>query len=123
MEEAVLEYLKANVGGPSTYEPVCVFVKDSAYEKEDVLDGSGDTVESTVLELEVTYVMKDSYYQKTRRLGITEYEQEGQEMENQHENRELASSRCGPQARAACQSATAINTPKTFLQSCKRKVR
>lgn len=115
IEETTLKYLKENVGGPNTFEPICVFVKDSTYEKQELLDGSEDEVEVTVLELDITYVVKNSWVQENRReLG------EGFVAEDDHEDeRELMNSRCRPQDRAKCSSQFAINSK--IGQFCKRK--
>lgn len=96
MEEATLKYLKGKIGGPNTFEPVCVFVKDSVYKKEKLLDGSGDDVESTVLALEITYVMKDSWIKKNQ------------------------NNKCKPKDRAQCSSQVAMNSE--IGKYCKRVV-
>lgn len=124
MEETTLKFLKDNIGGPNTYEPVCVFVKDSAYDKQELLDGSGDEVESTVLELEITYIAKTLWANNQRRdlseSEMTEHDwDEDAEMYNE-ERRELLGRRCRPQDRAQCSSQLAINS--NFGQFCKRKV-
>jgi hypothetical protein len=122
MEEATLKYLYENVGSRNTYEPVCVFVSDSAYDRQEALDGSGDVIESTVLRIEVTYVMKDWFYNDFRALEVDE---EGMEEmdglgEDHMDERELVGTRCRPQDRARCSSQSAINT--NVGQYCRRRV-
>ena len=104
-EEATLRYLKKNIGGPNSYEPVCVFVKDYAYAKQ-------DGVESSVLELEITYIIKDAWAKKNQRRLF----------EPHQENRELRGKRkqCKPKDRVQCSSQVATSSKPS--ESCKHKV-
>jgi hypothetical protein len=123
MEEAVLEYLKDSVGGPFTYEPVCAFVKDWAYDSQKVLDGSDDVVEVTVLEMEITYVVKDSWMGRNER-DLEDEEKEWEDLEEfehpNEENRDLLGGRCTPLGHIMCGSQFSINSQ--YGQSCRRNV-
>ncbi|KAL7522095.1 hypothetical protein ACHAWX_006780 [Stephanocyclus meneghinianus] len=128
IEEATLKFLYDNVGSPSTFKPVCVFVKNSAYDQQETLDGSGDRIESTVLALDITFVMNKSFKnQRNRELGSNERVEEApsskqeanDEDVNDHQDRELAGRRCRPQDRAICSSQVAINS--RLGQSCRSK--
>mmetsp|Transcript_27425 Transcript_27425/g.56891 ORF Transcript_27425/g.56891 Transcript_27425/m.56891 type:complete len:505 (-) Transcript_27425:61-1575(-) len=56
LERAVLNFLADNVGGDGEFEPVCAFLTNSAYDQQQVLDGTGKTVESTTLEMQLSFV-------------------------------------------------------------------
>jgi len=59
MEEALLVFLADNIGSQDTFRPACVYIADNAYDKQPVPDSNGKFVESTVLEMELTFIQKD----------------------------------------------------------------
>ena len=59
MEEALLIFLADNIGSQDTFRPACVYIADNAYDKQPVPDSNGKFVESTALEMELTFIQKD----------------------------------------------------------------
>ncbi|KAL7467376.1 hypothetical protein ACHAXS_007618, partial [Conticribra weissflogii] len=67
MERAILNFLADNIGSGDTFEPVCAFITDNAYDMQQVLDGTGKFVESTSLEIQMSFVESEG---ARRRLDI-----------------------------------------------------
>lgn len=105
-EEAALTYLADNVGDEYTFQPMCVFVQDSAYHEQDVIGDSGDMVMSTVLEVEVTYVVQRGAQRWTR--GLEEEVEFAAGDDEKELERDLIA-RCTSIDKAQCCSQSAIN--------------
>jgi len=101
MEETVLTFLADNIGSGDTYLPACVYISDHFHDRRLVPGSSGQFVESTAFELDLSFIQKNEVRRKLRAGGKP---QSGFMGVNQ---RNLA--RCTPTEKALCCSQNAIN--------------
>ena len=112
MEEITLEFLKDNVGNDETFSPVCVFIAESASDSQTVPDLTGEVVETTVFQMDITYVIKKKYKDKIddiadRRTAAGEDSDYISKLRSDH-NRELKT-KCSNPKKLNCCSGKAIN--------------
>jgi len=132
IEKLTLGYLAENIGG-ELFEPVCVEVIDNAYDKQVVPESNKmkpaekpirklaqEFVESTVLQLEVSYILKGQQPRSDGEESALDAERSktNETMESDQEGQALKTSQCTPLKLAECCGQIAVNSnPGKFCQS------
>ena len=113
IEELTLNFLADNIGSEQTFQPVCVFTKNDAHDKQEVPDSNGKQSESNTLELEITYIQKSGAGRNYRALDSEENSEMETDIESsvqdERDLRKKNRNRCTAEEKALCCSQNAIN--------------
>ena len=126
MEEVTLQFLQDNIGGDDTFSPVCVYIAESFPDSKIVHDGSGKTVETIALKLDIAFVLKLDFVdwierQTGRRLEAEQYQREASH-KNDHSRILRVSCDSSDYSRCCTQSSIDINDSKyCSSQACPTK--